>query len=95
MREAGLIVGRAKNVLSEDIGFPKGMTSSILILSFLICIQLTLEQHRFELQLSTYVDFSQYSTVHISSLPYDFSNIFFLLAYFKYIRHIIYKICVN
>ena len=41
----------------------------------------------------------KYSTINIFSLPFDFLNIFFLLAYFiiriQYTIHITYKICIN
>ena len=39
------------------------------------------------------------NTVNVFSLPYDFLNIFFSLAYFivriQYIIHTTYRICVN
>lgn len=42
---------------------------------------------------------NMYSTVNVSSLAYDFVNIFFCLAYIIvkiwYIMHITYKICVS
>lgn len=48
-------------------------------------IQLTLEQHRLELQGSTYtqISFNKYGAVSVSSLSYDFpKNISFSLVYF-------------
>lgn len=65
-------------------------------------MQSTLEQHRFELYRSTYIQiFFSINTVYYYKyiFPYDF-NIFFCLAYFiigiQYLIHIAYKIiCVN
>lgn len=65
------------------------------------CVQLTLEQHQFELCRPTYMRmFLQNSTVDVFSLPYGFlGNIFFSVAYFiariLYLVHITDKIYVN
>lgn len=64
--------------------------------------QLTLEQHRFELQgpaCTLSFTITQCRTVNISSFPYDHLNIFFSLAFFivrvQSITYITYKICAN